>query len=99
MIRWDGCVALFFLLSISRDWRDPTWTSLQSIQNGLSQLVRHQRLTLFGPNIVDIEGKSTISLLVDEVGGKLMDQQPSHHMIDYPPVLRVSSGQHHPLVT
>ncbi|KAG0706086.1 hypothetical protein DFH29DRAFT_903514 [Suillus ampliporus] len=55
------------LFSIIRDWRDPTWTGLQSIQNGLSQLVRHQRLTLFGPNIVDIEGKSTISLLVDEI--------------------------------
>ncbi|KAG2119505.1 uncharacterized protein F5147DRAFT_664357 [Suillus discolor] len=55
------------LFGMIRDWRDPTWTGLQSIQNGLSQFVRHQRLILFGPNIVDIEGKSTISLLVDEI--------------------------------
>ena len=30
--------------------------------------MRHQRLTLFGPNIIEIEGKSVISLLLDEVG-------------------------------
>ncbi|KAG2747926.1 hypothetical protein P692DRAFT_20875236 [Suillus brevipes Sb2] len=41
----------------SRDSRAPTWTGLQSIQNGLSQLVRQQRLILSGPNIVDIESK------------------------------------------
>lgn len=29
--------------------------------------MRQQRLTLFGPNIIDIEGKSIISLLIDEV--------------------------------
>jgi cation-transporting ATPase 13A3/4/5 len=55
------------LFCMIRNWRDPTWTGLQSIQNGLPQSVRHQRLILFGPNIVDIEGKSTISLLVDEI--------------------------------
>ncbi|KIJ67879.1 hypothetical protein HYDPIDRAFT_83436 [Hydnomerulius pinastri MD-312] len=55
------------LFSIVRDWRDPTWTGLQSVQNGLSQTARQQRLTLFGSNLVDIVGKSTLSLLVDEI--------------------------------
>lgn len=40
---------------------------MQSVQNGLLADVRAQRLLLFGKNEVDIEAKSTISLLVDEV--------------------------------
>ncbi|KAH7925940.1 hypothetical protein BV22DRAFT_1112020 [Leucogyrophana mollusca] len=50
-----------------RDWRDPYWTGLHSVHNGLSQPIRQQRLTLFGPNLVDIEGKSVMSLLIDEI--------------------------------
>lgn len=38
------------------------------MQNGLEEPIRQQRLTLFGKNEIDIEGKSTLSLLVDEVG-------------------------------
>ncbi|KAI6121503.1 hypothetical protein F5141DRAFT_1259004 [Pisolithus sp. B1] len=60
----DPCVGLFTML---RDWRDPSWTNVQSVQHGLPQHVRKQRLTLFGANLIDIEGKSTLSLLVDEV--------------------------------
>ncbi|KAF9227264.1 hypothetical protein BS17DRAFT_775209 [Gyrodon lividus] len=55
------------LFTMIRDWKDPTWTGLPSIQNGLSQHVRRQRLTLFGSNLLDIAGKSTFSLLVDEI--------------------------------
>ena len=40
---------------------------LSSVQNGISEAVRHQRLLLFGNNEIDVEGKSTISLLLDEV--------------------------------
>lgn len=50
-----------------RDWRDPSWSGLSSVQNGLYESVRKQRLTLFGKNEVDIEGKSSASLLIDEV--------------------------------
>ncbi|KAJ7091282.1 Ca-transporting ATPase [Mycena epipterygia] len=50
-----------------RDWRDPSWTGLQFVQNGIEAPVRQQRLSLFGQNEVDIKGKSTMSLLVDEV--------------------------------
>ncbi|KAJ6594005.1 Ca-transporting ATPase [Mycena capillaripes] len=55
------------LFNMIRDWRDPSWTGLQVVQNGIETSVRQQRLTLFGKNEVDIEGKSTVSLLVDEV--------------------------------
>ncbi|KAL4080351.1 hypothetical protein V8B97DRAFT_2020959 [Scleroderma yunnanense] len=60
----DPQTGLFRML---RDWRDPSWTGAQSVQHGLQQEVRNQRLTLFGSNLVDIEGKSTLSLLIDEV--------------------------------
>jgi hypothetical protein len=38
-----------------------------SIQNGLHDQVRQQRTTLFGPNVIDIKGKSVLSILIDEV--------------------------------
>ncbi|KAI0373603.1 Ca-transporting ATPase, partial [Pilatotrama ljubarskyi] len=50
-----------------REWRDNSWTGLGSVQNGLRKDVHAQRVTLFGPNLIDIEGKSTLSLLIDEV--------------------------------
>ncbi|KAF8210382.1 hypothetical protein K438DRAFT_1809584 [Mycena galopus ATCC 62051] len=53
--------------SMIRDWRDPSWTGTQFVQNGIDTPIREQRLTLFSKNEVDIEGKSTVSLLVDEV--------------------------------
>lgn len=37
------------------------------MQNGISEDTRKQRLTLFGLNLLDIPGKSTLALLVDEV--------------------------------
>ena len=40
---------------------------MQSVQRGLENVVQHQRLTLFGLNLIDIEGKSIVSLLVEEV--------------------------------
>jgi cation-transporting ATPase 13A2 len=51
----------------NRDWRDHNWSGVGSVKNGLEGPLRQQRLTLFGPNVIDIEGKSIISLLVDEV--------------------------------
>ncbi|KDQ53585.1 hypothetical protein JAAARDRAFT_137089 [Jaapia argillacea MUCL 33604] len=55
------------LFSMMKDWRDPSWSGLASVRNGLMEPVRQQRLTLFGPNVIDIEGKSTVSLLVEEI--------------------------------
>ncbi|KAI0656621.1 P-type ATPase [Cubamyces menziesii] len=55
------------LFSMIRDWRDWTWIGVGSVQNGLRKDVHSQRIALFGPNLIDIEGKSTLSLLIDEV--------------------------------
>lgn len=54
-------------LCCSRDWRDPTWIGSHAVQNGLLEHTREQRLALFGPNLLDVAGKSTLALLVDEV--------------------------------
>ncbi|GJE95870.1 P-type cation-transporting ATPase domain-containing protein [Phanerochaete sordida] len=55
------------LFSMVKDWRDSTWSTKPSVQGGLDDGTMTQRLTLFGPNVIDIEGKSTISLLIEEV--------------------------------
>lgn len=50
-----------------RDWRDPRWTSVKAVTGGLSEPIREQRRLLFGANAIDIEGKSLVGLLMDEV--------------------------------
>ncbi|KAI0666684.1 Ca-transporting ATPase [Trametes maxima] len=55
------------LFSMIRDWRDTSWGGVSTVQDGLRKDVQTQRLSLFGPNLIDIEGKSTLSLLIDEV--------------------------------
>ncbi|KAJ9112557.1 hypothetical protein QFC19_000574 [Naganishia cerealis] len=50
-----------------RDWRDPKWTSVRAIAGGLDEETRAQRKVLFGENVIDIEGKGIINLMVDEV--------------------------------
>ncbi|KAG6849996.1 hypothetical protein H0H93_002786 [Arthromyces matolae] len=55
------------LFSMARDWRDPSVTNLESVKSGIDETNRLQRRLLFGKNEIEIEGKSTISLLVDEV--------------------------------
>jgi hypothetical protein len=51
----------------SRNWRDPNWIGIFSVQNGVDEATRVQRMVLFGKNEIDIKGKSILSLLVDEV--------------------------------
>ncbi|KAL5485211.1 hypothetical protein ACEPAI_7853 [Sanghuangporus weigelae] len=55
------------LFSPISDWRDPSWTGVPAVQRGLEDWQHDQRLKLFGPNIIDIEEKSTLSLLVEEI--------------------------------
>jgi cation-transporting P-type ATPase 13A2 len=51
----------------ARKWRDPSWVGIFSVQNGVDEATRAQRLILFGKNEIAIKGKSTMSLLIDEV--------------------------------
>ncbi|KAF8967867.1 P-type ATPase [Flammula alnicola] len=55
------------LFNMVRDWRDSNWIGVVSAQIPLDEETKEQRKMLFGKNEIDIEGKSTISLLVDEV--------------------------------
>ncbi|EAU91429.2 P-type ATPase [Coprinopsis cinerea okayama7 len=54
------------LFSLVRDWRDSSWTAASVLQ-GVDSHTQHQRQLLFGPNEIDIETKSTPTLLVEEV--------------------------------
>jgi cation-transporting ATPase 13A2 len=38
-----------------------------AVQGGIGVDIRRQRLLLFGNNEIHVEGKSTLSLLIDEV--------------------------------
>lgn len=49
------------------DWKDPNWTDVKSIRIGLDTDERHRREQVFGFNEIDIQQKSILQLLVDEV--------------------------------
>ncbi|CAE6532313.1 unnamed protein product [Rhizoctonia solani] len=50
-----------------RNWRDRTWPTLSTLSGGLNTGTREQRTTAFGTNKVEIEAKSTSTLLIEEV--------------------------------
>lgn len=55
-------------MTCKSNWRDTTtFTGTAGLQIGLAQATKEQRLLLFGKNEINIEGKSTATLLVDEV--------------------------------
>ena len=71
-----------------------------SVKNGLEGPARHQRLTLFGPNVIEIKGRSIVTLLLDEVG-----LAPCTYLefnngpeIGHPPILCLPDRQYRPLV-
>ncbi|KDQ21478.1 hypothetical protein BOTBODRAFT_25926 [Botryobasidium botryosum FD-172 SS1] len=50
-----------------RDWRDPSWTSIAVVRNGVDEGTWEQRRILFGDNAIDIAAKTTVTLLIEEV--------------------------------
>jgi cation-transporting ATPase 13A3/4/5 len=52
---------------VGNTWKDPTWTNVRTIRSGLEAEERDYREQVFGKNLIDIENKSTMQLLVDEV--------------------------------
>ena len=52
---------------LSSDWKDPNWTDLKSMKLGLDSEERYRREQVFDKNIIDIEEKGIMQLLVDEV--------------------------------
>jgi len=50
------------------NWKDPNWDSIQSAIKGIeSNEIYNQRKKLFGSNVAQINQKSTLSFLLDEV--------------------------------
>lgn len=51
-----------------RDWKDPSWTSIAALRQGLStETDLAFRKTLFDSNAIEIEAKGIGALLMDEV--------------------------------
>lgn len=53
------------------NWKDPNWTNVRSIRGGLDVDERYRREQVFGQNQIDIQQKSILQLLVDEVNQNL----------------------------
>lgn len=53
-------------LLLLSSWRDPSWTSSASVQEGLSTSEVELRRTLFGNNLIDVVGASTLDILIVE---------------------------------
>ncbi|GAM86777.1 hypothetical protein ANO11243_047970 [Dothideomycetidae sp. 11243] len=51
---------------LGNTWKDPSWTSIQSVRTGIDADDHEQRERIFGKNLIDIEDKSIGQLLVDE---------------------------------
>jgi len=83
-------------------WRDSSWNGLAAIQNGLNPGTREQRSVLLGSNSLDIQGKSTVSLLIDEVGRAsswMMLHRLRGFVSGHSPVLRLPNRVHNSMVT
>lgn len=52
---------------ICNGWKDPNWTHIRTLRAGIDGDEQEQREYVFGSNLIDIEQKSTVQLLVDEV--------------------------------
>ncbi|ORY09897.1 hypothetical protein BCR34DRAFT_486512 [Clohesyomyces aquaticus] len=51
---------------LANTWRDPAWTNIFALREGLDSEERDYRELVFGRNMIDIEEKSVGQLLVDE---------------------------------
>ena len=57
----------------TRDWQDPAWSkSVANLAVGLDHQESLHRVQLFGNNIIEVVGKSTSQLLIDEVSLSLI---------------------------
>lgn len=52
---------------VGNTWKDPAWTNVRAIRSGLESEEHDYREQVFGRNTIDIEAKTTMQLLVDEV--------------------------------
>lgn len=52
---------------LSNGWKDPLWTDVRAVREGVDSEEKSHRELVFGSNLIDIEQKSIFRLLVDEV--------------------------------
>jgi cation-transporting ATPase 13A2 len=52
---------------LANTWKDPAWTEVAALREGLDNEERDYRERVFGKNLIDIAEKTTGQLLVDEV--------------------------------
>lgn len=52
---------------LANTWKDPAWTNLATLREGLDTEERDHRERVFGKNIIDLAEKPTSQLLVEEV--------------------------------
>jgi cation-transporting ATPase 13A2 len=52
---------------LANTWKDPAWTEVTALREGLDNEERDYRELVFGKNLIDIAEKTTGQLLVDEV--------------------------------
>lgn len=52
---------------LSNGWKDPLWTDVIAVREGVDSEEKSNRELVFGSNLIDIEQKSIFRLLVDEV--------------------------------
>jgi len=62
---------------LNHSWRDPSWDDVRSLRMGLDGDEKSYRQTVFGDNVIDIEEKTAMQILVDEVGAT------AHHPFHY----------------
>ena len=55
------------LFVLSGNFKDPAWTDIRAVKEGLHDDAKIQKEKVFGKNAIDIEQKSIPALLVDEV--------------------------------
>jgi cation-transporting ATPase 13A3/4/5 len=51
---------------LANTWKDPSWTNVAALRDGLDNEERDYRELVFGRNVIDLEEKSIGQLLVDE---------------------------------
>ena len=52
---------------MNNSWKDPAWTNVNRLRQGIEGEYKEMRSLVFGKNVIDIEEKTTMQLFVDEV--------------------------------
>jgi cation-transporting ATPase 13A3/4/5 len=52
---------------LNSNWKDPAWTDARAMRTGIDVDEKENRELVFGKNLIDIQEKSIIQLLFDEV--------------------------------